>query len=63
MRNDVQWAIYFLSVAAVMPYWMYPHLDETQLALKEKAKGDWKELSDVSTNYITKALQTEHVDF
>jgi len=34
------------DVAAVMPYWMYPHLDETQLALKDKAKGDWKELSD-----------------
>ena len=36
------------SVAATMPYWMYPHLDETQLALQEKAKGDWKELTDVN---------------
>ena len=34
------------SVAATMPYWMYPHLDETQLAIQEKAKGDWKELTD-----------------
>jgi len=34
------------DVAAIMPYWMYPHLDETQLAIQEKAKGDWKELTD-----------------
>ena len=34
-------------MAATLPYWMYAHMDETQLAIKEKAKGDWKELTDV----------------
>lgn len=34
------------DVAATLPYWMYAHMDETQLAIKEKAKGDWKELTD-----------------
>merc|ERR1712150_229064 len=34
------------DVAATMPYWMYPHLDESQVALAEKAKGDWNDLTE-----------------
>ena len=46
------------SIAATMPYWIYPHLDETQLAIQEKSKGDWKDLTEVCFNfYIVLLLQ------
>ena len=32
------------DIAAAMPYWIYPNLDEKQLAIQEKSKGDWKDL-------------------